>query len=86
MINYYLDCEFNGFNGELISLALVSKERPSFYKVLPLPEVIDPWVKENVIPILIEKPLDTKQEFITLFHQYLLDITKDEVCINADSF
>lgn len=86
MINYYLDCEFNGFNGELISLALVNKSKPSFYKVLPLPEVINPWVKENVIPILIEKPLESKQEFTTLFHQYVLDITKDEICINADSF
>lgn len=47
----YLDTEFNGFGGELISLALVG-DTSEFYSVLPPPAVIDPWVLENVMPRL----------------------------------
>lgn len=53
MTNLFLDCEFNGFGGELISLALVGRSlAEKFYAVLPLPDVIDPWVAENVVPVL----------------------------------
>lgn len=51
----YLDTEFNGFDGQLISLALVSSEDgEEFYGVLPLPSKIHPWVKEHVIPYLVQ--------------------------------
>jgi len=55
-VRYFLDTEFNGFGGELISLALVP-EHPHFaplYLALPLPapETIRPWVAENVVPII----------------------------------
>ena len=55
---YYLDCEFNGFKGELISVALVPADLcwPKFYKVLPLPSRIDPWVEKHVIPFLNKEP------------------------------
>ncbi|MFZ4808632.1 MAG: hypothetical protein ACOYLQ_15365 [Hyphomicrobiaceae bacterium] len=53
----YLDTEFNGHGGELISLALASDKGPhTFYGVLPLPERIHPWVAEHVIPILDREP------------------------------
>lgn len=48
----WLDCEFNGYRGELISLALVAEDGSSLYKVLELPERVDPWVAEHVIPVL----------------------------------
>ena len=32
----FLDCEFNGFGGELISMALVDENERYFYEVLPL--------------------------------------------------
>ena len=50
----FLDTEFNGFRGELISIALVpeSVEHEVFYHILSLPDRIDPWVSENVIPVL----------------------------------
>lgn len=51
MTTAYLDCEFNGFNGSLISLALFVDEDNYFYEVLSCREPI-PWVKANVIPVL----------------------------------
>lgn len=53
----YLDTEFNGHGGQLISLALVTdRASDEFYGVLPLPEKVHPWVAANVIPILDKAP------------------------------
>lgn len=51
-MKYFLDTEFNGFGGELISLALVREDLESLYIVYNRPKNIEPWVAENVIPIL----------------------------------
>lgn len=53
-MKYYLDCEFDGWMGPLISLALVSENGDEFYWAINDNEgwVSDPWVKENVLPIL----------------------------------
>lgn len=57
-MRYYLDTEFNGYRGELISLALVREDGRELYLVThQLPDVI-PWVKENVIPILFAPGAD----------------------------
>jgi hypothetical protein len=50
-VNYYLDTEFNGFNGELISLALVADDGRPLYLVAGCEEP-QPWVLEHVMPIL----------------------------------
>lgn len=54
---YYLDTEFDGFGGDLISIALVPKSAnmPYFYGAV---ECLDPqpWVAENVIPHLGIEP------------------------------
>lgn len=55
----FLDCEFNGFGGTLISIGMVSDDgRPGaeFYAVRTLPTAIHPWVTEHVIPVLGKKP------------------------------
>jgi hypothetical protein len=58
----YLDTEFNGFHGELISIALISSVTgKEFYEVLPLPKAILPWVSKNVIPILNQQPEDLQK-------------------------
>lgn len=49
----YLDTEFNGFGGRLISMALVSSKGGEFYGVLPLPSKVHPWVAEHVVPFLM---------------------------------
>jgi len=48
----YLDTEFNGHGGELISLALASTSGKHFYGELPVPDRVEPWVESNVVPIL----------------------------------
>ncbi|MBF5091960.1 hypothetical protein F1640_18570 [Novosphingobium sp. NBM11] len=51
-MRYFLDTEFNGFGGELMSLALVDSDGESLYLVYPMPRRIEPWVDENVVPIM----------------------------------
>lgn len=52
-MRYFLDTEFNGFGGELVSFALVPEFGDhEFYAVLPLPEDIHPWVERHVVPYL----------------------------------
>lgn len=55
----FLDTEFNGFGGELLSLALVGVDGKEFYVELELPtgEDIHPWVSEHVLPQMIGLPL-----------------------------
>lgn len=68
-MNLYIDTEFNGFNGELISIALVSEDDQEFYEVISPWEIelkIDPWVMENVIPILNKKGVPRKELQIKL--------------------
>ncbi len=53
VMRYFLDTEFNGFAGELISLALVPEHGDEeFYAVLELPEEVHGWVRRNVVPYL----------------------------------
>lgn len=54
----YLDTEFNGFGGELISMALVPDNNvvPEFYREISINNTVDPWVKENVMPNLVLVP------------------------------
>jgi hypothetical protein len=53
----YLDTEFNGFGGQLISLALVSPTGDDFYAVCPKPTLVHPWVAEHVMPHLRLQPI-----------------------------
>ena len=56
----FLDCEFNGFGGELISLALIDENNQYFYEVLEYQNPI-PWVIEHVIPILNQAPISLER-------------------------
>ena len=60
----WIDCEFNEFGGDLISMALVAEDRQEFYEVLNLEndEKYGSWVFANVVPWLNKDPI-TKQEF-----------------------
>lgn len=53
-MNFYIDCEFDGWMGPLISLALVSEDGDEFYWCVRKDEgwVKDAWVKDNVLPVL----------------------------------
>ena len=63
MKRLFLDTEFNGFGGKLISLALVPEDTslPEFYKELEIKDQLQPWVKENVVPHLILVPCSNYQ-------------------------
>lgn len=68
-MNIYLDCEFNGFGGELISMALVSADGQEWYQVLPCNNPVA-WVQEHVIPCL-DKTAVTRHEFQHSIAQFL---------------
>lgn len=81
----FLDCEFNGHNGRLISMAMVSNlTGKEFYEVLHIPhdEYIHPWVITNVMPIL-NKPAISEEEFRSKFTDYMLKHSGEPVV--ADS-
>lgn len=75
-IYLYCDTEFNGFGGELISMALVDPITRAFFyaeKVIKTP--LHPWVQENVVSKLLggEYVLDDKT-----FRQHLWEFLKDQ--------
>lgn len=82
-MNIWIDCEFNGFRGDLLSLALVSEDGSEFYETLALPEgkSYDPWVAENVVPHLNRDPI-SKEEFQQKLRNFILKW--DSVHIIAD--
>ena len=64
--HYTLDCEFNGFGGQLLSMALYTHER-SVYLVRELHSAqiaaLDPWVLQNVVSVLFKTPPDVQPLF-----------------------
>jgi hypothetical protein len=56
-VRYFLDTEFNGWGGVLLSLALVPEDGgEEFYVTLDWSDELDPWVERNVIPYLDTVP------------------------------
>jgi hypothetical protein len=68
----FIDTEFNGFGGELMSMAIVSEGGDEWYEVLPLPEKIDPWVNSNVVPVLGNLPV-SREYFRVSFLDFMSD-------------
>lgn len=67
----FLDCEFNGFKGDLISMALVAEDGREWYEVVPCEHVVE-WVAENVIPKLNRAPLKNMRELTSSLFAFLL--------------
>lgn len=87
MKTLYLDTEFDGFGGELISLALYDPDGASFYEVVrgvimdpthtmasAVAKRLEPWVLEHVIPVLGRAPIG-KSAFVAALRTYLLPRT-----------
>lgn len=55
-MRYFLDTEFNGFGGALLSVALVPEDGEEFYATLALEGDALPWVERNVVPFLDHVP------------------------------
>ena len=62
-MRYFLDTEYNGFGGALISLALVPEYGDDeFYAILKCPDPIVAWVERHVIPYLDTAKITDLQE------------------------
>ena len=56
-MRYFLDCEYNGFGGALLSLALVPEDgSEEFYATLACDAAMDAWVERHVVPYLDTVP------------------------------
>lgn len=64
-----IDCEFNEFGGELISMALVAEDGREWYEVLPCPNP-GKWIEDHVMPILGKEPI-AKEQFQSSLQQFL---------------
>lgn len=71
----FLDTEFNGFGGRLISMALVPEKETDFefYKELHITDQLHPWVRDNVVPHLI-LPSIGYSEFQDALANYLWNV------------
>ena len=83
MKKLFLDTEFNGFGGKLMSMALVPEDPslPEFYCELEIKDQLHPWVRENVAPHMILVP-STHDEFQRKLGDYLWKM--GDVTIVAD--
>jgi len=72
MVKLFIDCEFNEFGGDLISMALVADDGQEFYEVLNLENdwKYGSWVFANVVPWLNKDPI-TKQLFQQKLWQFI---------------
>jgi len=79
----WIDCEFNEFGGDLISMALVAEDGQEFYEVLNLEndEKYGSWVFANVVPWLNKDPI-SKEAFQRKLRMFINQW--DEVHIIAD--
>ena len=50
-MRYYIDCEFDGHNGPLLSMALVREDTVSIH-IRTTNRATDPWVATNVEPLM----------------------------------
>jgi hypothetical protein len=56
-MRYFLDCEYNGFGGALLSLALVPEDGgEELYLRFDCAHPIEPWVARNVLPYIDHVP------------------------------
>jgi hypothetical protein len=55
-MRYFLDTEYNGWGGALLSLALVSEGGDELYLTLDWEGTLEPWVERYVVPYLDTVP------------------------------
>jgi len=85
MTRIFVDCEFNGFGGDLISMALVPEDHEiePFYEVINLPEgnryMWDRWVWDNVVPVLGKRAV-SQEAFRAAFIKFLGQFDNPTIC------
>lgn len=73
----YIDCEWNSYQGALISMALVAANGDYWYRSLGCANP-DPWVAANVMPIIDMAPI-TLQEFQEELQEFLSSFPDVEI-------
>ncbi|WP_174274663.1 hypothetical protein [Sphingomonas bacterium] len=62
-MRYFLDTEFDGFGGPLLSLGLAAEEGDQdYYVVIPSSQAPTPWVARHVVPYLRNVPANLYNE------------------------
>ncbi len=79
-MNLYIDCEWNDYKGDLISMALISSAGHEFYEVLYCDDPSS-WVAKNVLPVL-NKDCVGESEFKKKLSKFLMQF--DAPVIIAD--
>lgn len=77
----FIDCEFNEFGGDLISMALVAEDGREWYGELPCPAPRS-WVAEHVIPLLTGPIFASTPDFQRSLFRFLADF--DNIHVVAD--
>ena len=83
MTDVFIDCEFDGFKGELISMGLYVSDENYLYIVLK-DTASDPWVQKNVIPYLEHERVNSRDEALYLVEQFFENLWFDDVRVIAD--
>ena len=85
-MRYFLDCEYNGFGGGLMSLALVPEDGgEEFYAVVSCDEPLVEWVQRNVqpflnhVPVGLQHPPQDPLEVAELLSSWLSGFTDVEI-------
>ena len=56
-MRYFVDCEYNGFGGAILSLALVPEDGgEELYLTFDCADPIHPWVDQHVMPFIAQVP------------------------------
>lgn len=59
-MKYFIDCEYNGFGGELLTLAIAGEDGRDLSLSRPFKEInamdLDPWVETHVLPRIDAAP------------------------------
>lgn len=79
---FFCDAEFDVPTDTLISLGIVSEDgNRTFYEVLDYSNIQDPWVKQNVIPILQKEPISL-EDFQDRLEKFVSQFPGMEVVVN----
>lgn len=79
-MRYFLDTEFDGFGGALISVGLAAEAGEDYYVVLqPLPDPPTDWVGRHVVPYLYQVPqaLDNRLDRVAAAHDIAAYLRND---------
>jgi len=87
-MRYYLDTEYDGHNGPLISVALISADKSKDIYIICKRYAKDPWVVDKVIPVLYNhdssKCVETLTDSVGVFLRDFL-LFDDDITIISDS-